>query len=69
MVPGGHHHVIASTSSRPARTAGSVFASCFAGRRELWRLPAYLAVIAVDGRSPFGRQCLTRLGEALRCYG
>jgi fructosamine-3-kinase len=41
----------------------------FADRRELWRLPTYLAVIAVDGPGPFGRQCLTRLADALRRYG
>jgi fructosamine-3-kinase len=41
----------------------------FADRRELWRLPTFLTVIAVDGPSPLGRQCLTRLGEALRRYG
>jgi fructosamine-3-kinase len=40
----------------------------FAGRRELWRLPTYLAVIAVDGESPFGQQCLTRLADAIRQY-
>jgi fructosamine-3-kinase len=40
----------------------------FAGRRELWRLPTYLAVIAVDGPSPLGQECLTRLGDALRRY-
>jgi fructosamine-3-kinase len=40
----------------------------FAGRRELWRLPTYLAVIAVDGDSTFGIQCLTRLAEAVRHY-
>jgi fructosamine-3-kinase len=40
----------------------------FAGRRELWRLPTYLAVIAVDGGSAFGRESLTRLADALRRY-
>ena len=40
----------------------------FAGRRELWRLPTYLAVIAVDGASPFGRECLTRLAAAASRY-
>jgi fructosamine-3-kinase len=40
----------------------------FAGRRELWRLPTYLAVIAVDGGSPLRRECLTRLAEAVRLY-
>jgi len=40
----------------------------FADRRELWRLPTYLAVIAVDGPGPFGRQCLTRLARAVSRY-
>ena len=40
----------------------------FADRRELWRLPTYLAVIAVAGPGPLGRQCLTRLAAALRRY-
>jgi fructosamine-3-kinase len=38
----------------------------FAGRRELWRLPAYLAVIAVDGAHDFGRSFLPRLAAAVR---
>jgi fructosamine-3-kinase len=41
----------------------------FADRRELWRLPTYLAVIAVDGPSPFGRKCMARLASAVRRYG
>jgi protein-ribulosamine 3-kinase len=40
----------------------------FAGRRELWRLPVYLAVIGVDGANPFGRSFLPRLDAALRQY-
>jgi len=40
----------------------------FAGRRELWRLHAYLAVIAVDGGGAFGRTFLPRLDAALRYY-
>ncbi len=40
----------------------------FAGRRELWRLPAYLAVIAVDGAGAFGRSFLPRLADAVRRY-
>lgn len=40
----------------------------FAGRRELWRLPAYLAVIAVDGAHAFGRSFLPRLADAVRRY-
>lgn len=32
----------------------------FASRKELWRLAAYLAVIAVDGHQPFGRQFIGR---------
>ena len=40
----------------------------FAGRRELWRLAAYLAVVAVDGEGPFGRRYLGRLAAAVRLY-
>ena len=40
----------------------------FAGRRELWRLPAYLAVVAVAGGTSFGRTYLDRLAAAVRLY-
>jgi fructosamine-3-kinase len=40
----------------------------FAGRRELWRLHVYLAVIGVDGANAFGRSFLPRLAAALRQY-
>jgi len=40
----------------------------FAGRRELWRLPAYLAVVAAAGTGPFGRRYLDRLAAAVRLY-
>lgn len=40
----------------------------FAGRRELWRLPLYLGVIAVDGAGDFGRAFLARLAAAVRQY-
>lgn len=40
----------------------------FAERRELWRVFAYLAVIAVDGQHAFDRQFMTRLTDALRRY-
>jgi fructosamine-3-kinase len=40
----------------------------FAERRELWRLAAYLAVVAVDGPGPFGRQYRDRLAVAIRFY-
>ena len=40
----------------------------FAGRRELWRPPVYLAVIAPDGASAFGRSFLPRLAAAVRQY-
>jgi fructosamine-3-kinase len=40
----------------------------FAGRRELWRLHVYLAVIGVDGANVFGRSFLPRLAAALRQY-
>jgi fructosamine-3-kinase len=40
----------------------------FAGRRELWRLHVYLAVIGVDGANALGRSFLPRLAAALRQY-
>jgi fructosamine-3-kinase len=40
----------------------------FAGRRELWRLHAYLAVAAVAGPGPFGRRYLDRLAAAIHSY-
>jgi fructosamine-3-kinase len=40
----------------------------FPDRRELWRLAAYLAVIAVDGHRPFGRRYLGRLAAAVQAY-
>jgi fructosamine-3-kinase len=40
----------------------------FAGRRELWRLHAYLAVIAVAGGAAAGQAFLPRLDAALRRY-
>ena len=40
----------------------------FAERRELWRLPAYLAVVAVDGSGLFGRRYLDRVSGAIRLY-
>jgi fructosamine-3-kinase len=40
----------------------------FAGRRELWRLPVYLTVVAVAGDDPFGRRYLDRLAAAIRLY-
>ena len=33
-----------------------------------WRLPAYLAVVAVAGDDPFGRRYLDRLAAAIRLY-
>jgi len=41
----------------------------FADRRELWRLPTYLAVIAVDGLSSLGQEGLRRLAAAAGRYG
>ena len=40
----------------------------FADRRELWRLPGYLGVIAVDGGADFGRAFLSRLAAAVAHY-
>ncbi|GIH14138.1 fructosamine kinase family protein [Rugosimonospora africana] len=41
----------------------------FAQRRELWRLAGYLAVMAVDGGSPFGRSFLPRVADTVARYG
>jgi fructosamine-3-kinase len=40
----------------------------FAERRELWRLPGYLAVVTVAGETDFGRPFLGRITEAVRRY-
>lgn len=40
----------------------------FAGRRELWRLFGYLAVVTVAGHTTFGRQFLDRIAAAARRY-
>jgi fructosamine-3-kinase len=40
-------------------------AADFTERRELWRLHGYLAVVAVDGRSAFGRPFLARIAAVL----
>ena len=40
----------------------------FPERRELWRLAAYLAVVAVDGSGSFGRRYLDRVAGAVRFY-
>jgi protein-ribulosamine 3-kinase len=51
-----------------AYAEGAPVDSGFAGRRELWRLPGYLAAIAVAGASAFGRSFLPRLDGAIRQY-
>jgi fructosamine-3-kinase len=40
----------------------------FPSRRDLWRLPGYLAVVTVDGANPFGRRYLGRLAEVVHRY-
>jgi fructosamine-3-kinase len=40
----------------------------FGGRRELWRLFAYLAVVTVDGGSDFGRPFVRRIVAAVDRY-
>ena len=40
----------------------------FPERRELWRMFAYLAVVAVDGTTPFGRAFFSRLDQAIGRY-
>jgi fructosamine-3-kinase len=40
----------------------------FADRRELWRIFSYLAIVDVEGESPFGQRFLRQLIEALHQY-
>jgi protein-ribulosamine 3-kinase len=40
----------------------------FDGRRELWRIPTYLVIIAEDGGGDFGEKFIPRLDEALRTF-
>jgi fructosamine-3-kinase len=40
----------------------------FADRRELWRIFSYLAIVDVEGESPFGQRFLGQLIEALHRY-
>lgn len=40
----------------------------FAERRELWRLHGYLAVVAVDGASAFGRPYVARIADVVARY-
>jgi fructosamine-3-kinase len=40
----------------------------FEHRRELWRIPVYLAIISVDGVSDFGKMFIRQLDDALRTY-
>jgi hypothetical protein len=41
----------------------------FLERRELWRLPSYLAIITVNGRGPEGRAAIKQLASAITAYG
>jgi len=41
----------------------------FPGRRELWRLPSYLAIVIVDGRQPGGLAAIKKLASAISAYG
>ncbi len=40
----------------------------FGERRELWRLHAYLAAVAVAGHNALGRRCLQRISDAIDAY-
>jgi fructosamine-3-kinase len=40
----------------------------FVERRELWRVFGYLAVVTVDGETPFGRRMLSSLQDAVHTY-
>jgi fructosamine-3-kinase len=41
----------------------------FPDRKQLWRLPSYLAIITVDGRGPEGRAAIKQLASAISAYG
>jgi len=41
----------------------------FPERKQLWRLPSYLAIITVDGRQPGGLAAITKLADAISAYG
>ena len=40
----------------------------FSERKQLWRLPSYLAVITVDSRGPEGRAAIEQLARAISTY-
>jgi fructosamine-3-kinase len=40
----------------------------FTDRRDLWRLPTHLAVVAAAGHEPAGQQHVARLADAIRRY-
>lgn len=40
----------------------------FEGRRELWRIFSYLAIVANDGGNPFGQTFVGRLADAIDLY-
>jgi fructosamine-3-kinase len=40
----------------------------FVDRKELWRIPVYLAIVAVGEGDPFGRTFVPRLADALRSF-
>lgn len=40
----------------------------FHERKQLWRLPSYLAIITVDGRGPEGRAAIENLASAISTY-
>jgi len=66
------HGRSAETARRGRRWACRGFAGlddrAFPARQELWRLAAYLAIVAVAGNGPVGRQYLDRLAGAVRRY-
>ncbi len=41
----------------------------FPERKQLWRLPSYLAIITVDGRQPEGLAAIENLANAISTYG
>jgi fructosamine-3-kinase len=41
----------------------------FPQRKQLWRLPSYLAIITVDGHGPEGHVAIEKLASAISAYG
>lgn len=58
-------HPVSATLFEAYREAAPIDKG-FAGRRDLWRLPTHLAIVAVDG--PAGQRHIALLADAIRRY-